>query len=313
MKDKKPPNPHDTFTKEVLSNIHNAVDFFRGILPEEIGALIDLSTLTQDKTTFTDETLAEYFSDLVFTCTYRGRPMKLVLLFEHKSFIPDFPYYQLLRYITNIWYEQMKDKKPLPIVLPIIFYHGKRPWKRKSLSEYLAGGTVQFQQFIPEFDYLLVDLSEFTEEEITSVLFRRTAVKLWLLVQKYIFYPLELKSNLKKIFLLGILYFSGEEGLRFLESLLRYVLFSTDIPEDTVMDSVEVLPIEAKEKAMTTAERLINKGREEGIQKGISTGTRKTSLENARKMMDKGYPLKDICEITGLSEEEVRELQEERE
>ena len=120
---------------------------------------------------------------------------------------------------------------------------------------------------------------------------------------------MKLKSNLKKIFLLGILYFSGEEGLRFLESLLRYVLFSTDIPEDTVMDSVEVLPIEAKEKAMTTAERLINRGREEGF----STGTRKTSLENARKMLDKGYPLKDICEITGLSEEEVRELQEERE
>ena len=114
---------------------------------------------------------------------------------------------------------------------------------------------------------------------------------------------------MKKIFRLGIFYFSGEEGLRFFESLLRYVIFSTDVTEDIVTDSAEVLPIEAKEKAMTTAERLINRGREEGIQQGISTGVKKNRLETAQKMLEEGLNVSLIARVTGLSEEEVRELQ----
>ena len=316
MRGKDSYTPHDVFAKEVLSVRANAIDFFRGVLPEELAEQADLSSLTEDKTSYTDETLSEYFSDLVFTCSYRGKPLKLVLLFEHKSFVPSFPFYQLLRYFSNIWYQQMKDKEPLSVVLPIILYHGRRRWKKRALSTYLSGDIDGFKRFIPEFDYLLVDLSEFSHEEIKSKLFQRTAVQLWLLVQKYVFDLPKLKNNLKKIFRLGILYFSEEEGLRFLESLLRYVIFTTDIPVETIMDSVEVLPTEAKEKAMTTAERLIEKGREEGLQKGkevgISTGVKEAKREAARKMMKEGLDVSLIVRVTGLTEEELRELQGER-
>jgi len=225
--------PHDRFFHEVLSNKENAVDFLQGVLPNDLLRHLDVQCLIQDETKYTDEQLDEYFSDIVYTCTYQDtrkhtkgqdeKPageIKLALLFEHKSFVPAFPHSQLLRYILNIWAHHMKQRTPVPIVLPILFYHGKSKWKKRPLRNYLSCGKASFpifNQFIPEFDYLLIDLSGFSDEEIKTEVFTRAAVKIALLVQKYIFQPERLKQYLKDFFKLGILYFKEEEGLRFLE------------------------------------------------------------------------------------------------
>ena len=53
-------------------------------------------------------------------------------------------------------------------------------------------------------------------------------------------------------------------------------------------------------------------GRAEGLKEGIIVGREKGKTEaclaNARKMKQKGYPVEDIAEITGLTEEEIAEL-----
>ncbi len=47
---------------------------------------------------------------------------------------------------------------------------------------------------------------------------------------------------------------------------------------------------------------------EESIQKGMERGIEKKALEDARKMLEKGYRIEDIYDITGLSKEEVEKL-----
>ncbi len=37
-------------------------------------------------------------------------------------------------------------------------------------------------------------------------------------------------------------------------------------------------------------------------------GSHKAKREDASRMLDKGYPIEDICDITGLSREEVEGL-----
>jgi predicted transposase/invertase (TIGR01784 family) len=332
--------PHDRFIREVLSNKTNAVDFFKGVLPDDIVQHLDLQSLAQDKTKYTDEQLDEYFSDIVYTCRYTGdyhggscvgkksnngysaASMKLALLFEHKSFIPAFPHTQLLRYILNIWNQHIKQRKPLPVVLPILFYHGKRKWRKQSLHEYLSGRRDRFadspelNRFIPEFDYVLIDLSDFSDEEIKTEIFTREAVKIALLVQKHIFSPERLRKYLKDFFKLGILYFRQEEGLRFLENVCRYIYTATEIEAETIIKTVDVLPQRAEEVVMTTAEKLRKEGREEGKEEGREEGhkegwekgQKEAKLEDARKMLLRGYPIKDICDITGLPLDEVRKL-----
>jgi hypothetical protein len=95
-------NPHDAFAKTVMGKIENARDFFHGVLPECLRALLDLKTLRLEKESYIDSELSEFFMDIVYACTYRGSPVKLVLLFEHKSFVPDYPHFQLLQHLIPI-------------------------------------------------------------------------------------------------------------------------------------------------------------------------------------------------------------------
>jgi len=298
-------NIHDIFARETLSYKDNAACFFRGILPEDVGKRLDFESLREEKTSYTDKDLTAYFSDVVYECIYKGSLLKIVLLFEHKSFVPVFPYSQLLQYILNIWKRALKQKKPIPIVLPIILYHGKQKWKTWPLQTYLSGDTDLFTRFIPGFEYLLVDLSKIPDKEIISLFAQNAAVKLWLLIQKYIYLEEALMNNLDSFFSPDIVYFTLEEGLQFIESFCRYVFKATKIDHAAILRKIPMLPDRAKEVIMTTAEKLRKQGLEEGEKIGEQRGEKKAKLEDARRMLEKEYPIEDICEITGLSRAEV--------
>ena len=47
---------------------------------------------------------------------------------------------------------------------------------------------------------------------------------------------------------------------------------------------------------------------DEGEARGKSLGSRQKALETAKTMLTMGYPLNDICKISGLSPEEVRSI-----
>jgi predicted transposase/invertase (TIGR01784 family) len=55
---------------------------------------------------------------------------------------------------------------------------------------------------------------------------------------------------------------------------------------------------------MSTAEMLIEKGKQEGRQEGWKEKERIV----AKKMKDKGFPVEEIGDITGLSAEEIEAL-----
>ena len=59
------------------------------------------------------------------------------------------------------------------------------------------------------------------------------------------------------------------------------------------------------ESVRLTQERIgREKGMKEGLEKGLEKGKRVTAL----KMKEKGYPLEDIVELTGLSIEDIEKL-----
>ena len=102
---------------------------------------------------------------------------------------------------------------------------------------------------------------------------------------------------MESFFSSDILYFTTEEGLRVIETICRYIFKTTTIDAETVVRTVTALPEAAKETILTTAEELRKQGKQEA------------KIEYARRMLAKGYPLEDICEITGLSRDEVEKLQ----
>ncbi len=77
------------------------------------------------------------------------------------------------------------------------------------------------------------------------------------------------------------------------EDMLDYI-FRSRLEENTILEEAIM-----GKKVLTAYERALEEGREEG--------QLKNKLETARKMLYKGFSVSEIQDITGLSEEELRE------
>ena len=123
---------------------------------------------------------------------------------------------------------------------------------------------------------------------IKDKLFTQTALKIGLLIQKHIFDTENLKKHLKDYLLLGRLYYKHEKGIQFLESVLRYLSYASDITYNDLEKSTRFLPEQGREIFMTLAEQLIEKG--EIIEKQnvlIKLISRKFGISNSDEMIIK--------------------------
>jgi len=172
---KKISSPHDKYVKFNLSIKSNAVEFFTSYFPNEILKLTDFDTLEISKNSFVDKELKEYFSDILYTVNIAGSNSYIYILFEHKSYNDSLTIIQTLKYIINIWELHLKQNKvkskykirKLPIVLPVLLYHGKEKFSSgKQLIDNMEGPIKELAQFIPNFELLLYDLSDYSDDEL---------------------------------------------------------------------------------------------------------------------------------------------------
>ena len=129
------------------------------------------------------------------------------------------------------------------------------------MTSYFKESGNEFYTFIPSFEYILVDLSQYTNDQIKEGIFNRVAVKIWLPLQKHIFDKKRIGRYLRDFLKLGILYYRAQEGLQFLESVCRYILLATDLEIEKVVQAAQQIPESAKEVIMTTGEKLIKQDR----------------------------------------------------
>jgi predicted transposase/invertase (TIGR01784 family) len=192
-------SPHDSFFKRLFGNLEIAVDFLRNYLPPEILAHLDLDTLKLEKESFVDPSLRESFSDLLFGVqTITGANVFIYLLLEHKSAPEKWVAFQLLRYIVQCWERmQASGVERLPLIVPIVFYHGQERWRvgrRLSALVELTGMT-NLQKYAPEFEYDLRDLSPHSDAEIKG----EPRLRAGLQMLRYIFSE-ELTRRLPEVF-----------------------------------------------------------------------------------------------------------------
>jgi len=254
-------NPHDKLFKEIEKVIENSRDLIESTFPEELLKELDLETLVNDNNSYIDSSLKEYYSDLVFNCLYRGSvEIKISILFEHKSYKPKNEYVQLLQYIINIWDFALKDKKEPPVVIPVIFYHGKEKWEVKPLYSYFTGIDEVLKQFIPKFKYILTDLDKISDDIIKKEKFKNNINKVMALLFKHMSDEEYLKTQLKEIFLLIEDYFSDERK-DVVISFLVYIMSITEIDNNYIQECLSTISPEGGRVSMTTAMKL----REQGI------------------------------------------------
>ncbi len=306
------PVPHDQFFKQVFSKKANAIAFLAGTLPQELKKNLALSKIRHENTSYISDELAETFSDIVYSCPLKGKSIRIVLLFEHKSYQEAFIHIQLLKYMLGIWGQNIKQKEPLQIVVPILIYHGRRAWKQRSFPSYFGDIPDFLGAFIPDFNYLLADLTSYSDDDLKQRFLNHVPMAIAAGLMKHIFNNKELESRLKGLFSENSKYFSKSEGIRFLKTLVLYILKSTEVQEKAILEALDDLPGKVKEEIMTTAEKIEKRGLEKGLEKGMEKGLEKAKLEGTTKMLKEGFDWAIITKITGITRQKYTALKRRR-
>src|ERR1700712_4852372 len=121
-------SPHDALFKSVFSDPVNARGALQAVLPGKLGRALDWDALALCPGSFVDDVLRSSHTDLLFATRWHdGSEVLVYLLFEHQSTQDRGIAFRLLRYQVRIW-ERWRSEHPgsetLPVVLPVVLYHG---------------------------------------------------------------------------------------------------------------------------------------------------------------------------------------------
>ncbi|EOT5602168.1 Rpn family recombination-promoting nuclease/putative transposase, partial [Escherichia coli] len=121
------PTPHDAAFRSFLANPDVARDFLELHLPAEYRQLCDLSTLKLEPASFVEPDLHQYASDILWSVkTTGGKDGYVYTLIEHQSTENLYMPFRMLRYSVAAMQRHLEQHKTLPLVIPVLFYHGER-------------------------------------------------------------------------------------------------------------------------------------------------------------------------------------------
>lgn len=132
--------PHDAVFKTFLSCADTARDFMTLHLPAQLLELCKLETLQLVSGGFIEDDLRPYYSDVIYSLQTTTGHGYVHVLIEHQSTPDKHMAFRLLRYAVAAMQRHLEaGYKTLPLVIPILFYHGKRspyPWSLSWLDAF---------------------------------------------------------------------------------------------------------------------------------------------------------------------------------
>lgn len=119
--------PHDAFVKNQLTDLRVAQDVLKCHLPQAVAELFDWPTLQVTSGNFVPKHLRQRYSDIMYKCQMNNQSAYIYALIEHKSSPDPWAPFQLL--VNKIYaldeHKRSYPKKHLPIIVPLLLYHGK--------------------------------------------------------------------------------------------------------------------------------------------------------------------------------------------
>ena len=293
------PTPHDATFRQFLTQPDIARDFMELHLPAELQAICDLSTLKLESGSFIEDDLRQYFSDVLYSLKTTAGDGYVHVLIEHQSSPDKHMAFRLIRYAVAAMQRHLEaGHKKLPLVIPVLFYTGKRspyPYSIRWLDEFDDPETAR-QLYGSAFP--LVDITVVSDDEIMQ--HRRMA--LLELVQKHIRERdlMVLVDNLVALLVKG---YANDSQV---ETLFNYLMQSGSAPRfEAFIREVALRVPQHKERLMTIAECLRESGRRRGLLEGKLEGKQDEALRIAHAMLEKGIDRELVLIITGLSSDEL--------
>ena len=312
---KKPgtPTPHDATFRQFLANPDVARDFMMLHLPAELRALCDLTTLKLESGTFVEDDLRQYASDILWSMkTTTGDDGYIHLLLEHQSSADKNMAFRQLRYAVAAMQRHLEaGHKKLPLVIPVLFYHGSRSPYPFSTNWLDCFSNPEQAGKVYTTGFPLVDVTVIDDDEIMN--HRRMAALTLLMKHIRQRDTMELLDRLPRVMVEWI----SPEQVRV---LINYMLNAGEAPAPEFMRALaERLP-QHEDELMTIAQQLeqigIEKGLQQGLQqglqlgeqRGIEKGEREATLKIARTMLQNGIDRNTVMKMTGLTEDELAQI-----
>ena len=238
----------------------------------------------------------------------------IFFLIEHQSKIDYSMPFRILEYQvaiirSGIDKNKIKNKSyKIPLVIPIVLYTGKQKWNAskylEEIQEKMKGQNIKIG------NYCLVDINDYTEKELLE---DNAFLSKMMLIEKSKNTE-EIAEKLEKI-VIKIQKEDKELLKRIIEMILEEKIGNTKTKEiikklekesDYMLAVVDMI---RKENQM-----YIDMGRKagklEGRKEGKREGKRETIKEIVSKMLRKNLPEKTISEITGISEQELKQIKQ---
>jgi predicted transposase/invertase (TIGR01784 family) len=252
---------HSNFFTNVFSNVANVETFLKVVLPKALQHQLDLTEIILDPTSYVSEEYKPSMSDIVAKCRTKAEnlPVDIYFLFEHKSYQDKRIFLQLLKYMYLMWQKNSGEKKPLRIIIPLVFYHGKDPWQMPThfIEQFHASG--ELKDFLLNFSYILFDTNSWDwEAENSRPLKENIFLLSAMLLMKAAFHK-DLQIIRQMFQLWHQMGFILEKEL--IIFLLIYVVQTQDIPPVQLQEMLEESKLKGDEIMPTLAQRW----REEGF------------------------------------------------
>jgi len=283
--------PNDAFFKEMFSDPPRAIAFFQSHLPPAIVTQVDWPSLKVLPSSFIKSGLQQVSAALLFSVKIGGVDALLYLLFEHQSTVDPTMPLRILGYVAEILFKHHKEYGlPLPPVLPFVFHQGPERWNVSTAFEDLfdlpEDLAADFLPFLPKFHHALLDLTRYDPAQDEG----GSDLQMILQLMK-----LSRKRQVLQYFrwLAETLLEPAPKDL--IRRMLLYAIHSdSDLDTEKIYHSLASNP-ELRNNAMSLAEKLLTKGRSEGLEKGLKKG-RSEGIE-------KGYWLGRIQSLEEFLEE----------
>lgn len=299
--------PHDAIFKTFLRHPATARDFLRLHLPPSLRNLCDLKTLKLESGSFIEEELRAYYSDVLWSLKTHEGDGYIYIVIEHQSTPDNHMAFRLMRYAIAAMQQHLDaGHKKLPLVVPMLFYHGSEspyPFSLCWLDEF-ENPTLARQLYAEAFP--LVDITIVPDD----VIMQHRRMALLELIQKHI-RTRDLMGLVEK---LAILLVKGRANDNQLKALFNYLLQTGDTTRFTefIHEIAERLP-QQKERMMTIAERLrqeghrngLQEGHQSGLEEGMKQGKREEAQRIAQTMLADGIDRHTVLRITGLAVDDI--------
>ena len=314
MKKRMTSTPHDAVFKRFLRHPETANDFLMLYLPEAIRQRCDFATLRLQSASFIDEDLRAWYSDVLWSVRTTCGAGYIYVVIEHQSSPDNHMAFRLMRYAIAAMQRHLDaGHKTLPLVVPMLFYHGATspyPFSLNWLDEF---ADPQLAKKLYGNQFPLIDVTVMPDDEIVQ----HWRVALLELMQKHI-RQRDLSGITESLAAVVMLGYTSPRQLRMLfHYMLQYG--NTAEPGVFLRRLARRLP-QYEETLMSIAQKLKQEGRQEGRHEGrqegrlegrlegLQEGSRREALRIAGSMLQNGLDKETVKKITGLSADELKPL-----